>query len=51
VPALLMVASVGMIANVSASQPRDSLIASGLMLVGVVTYYLLRRKPRPATNP
>lgn len=51
VPALLMVASVGMIANVSASQPRDSLIASGLMLVGVVMYYLLRREPRPATNP
>ncbi|MGH7524209.1 MAG: APC family permease [Gemmatimonadales bacterium] len=49
VPALLLVASVGIFANVTVTQPRDAMIACGLMLVGVATYYLLRRMPRLTT--
>jgi len=52
VPALFLLASVGMLANAVVDRPWDALIAVGLALLGLPFYYGLRWvRPRAAATP
>jgi amino acid transporter len=47
VPAIFLLAAVGMLANAIAVQPKTALLGTGLILSGVPVFYLLRPELRP----